>query len=480
MLKALIFAADAVSPDYILDKRELFPNLNRMIEEGASARYSTYVQKGYEGSYSSEQNWASIYTGLTPREHGITTCNIRGEMRRPEMRDFGNLQPFWKVLNDNGLSVGLWAADNCVAPSPINGYAVSCKYEMIETPIQNREAPRTIQLCEKDQYLAAYLGSGPPPRRYPKTLLQQGYTFEQLKRDADLAEEAVAKYHFQDSLENLEAELNYFINAMIRVQREHPVDALFFYTVTTDLIAHCCLCCEDNDVLIAAYKLMDKYLGKLIEEVNPEIIVFLSDHGQQNFKDLIKCSNIDVQREAFAARDEVLWLKNGYIAFEAHNGALLFTAHALKGTFIASGKGIKRTSVNEMRSLDFYPTLLEMLNIKIPENRSGYVVDIFNKPVANSNKLLNPDIIKHKSIALLQCHAVNLMDIFINELYIENRFADITIVGELKYEEIFLNNPRITGFISFDRFDAASFDEVYCGFYNENSKVIRHIRICGG
>jgi hypothetical protein len=159
---------------------------------------------------------------------------------------------------------------------------------------------------------------------------------------------------------------------------------------------------------------------------------------------------------------------------------LLFTAHALKGTFIASGKGIKRTSVNEMRSLDFYPTLLEMLNIKIPENRSGYVVDIFNKPVANSNKLLNPDTIKHKSIALLQCHAVNVMDIFINELYIENRFADITIVGELKYEEIFLNNPRITGFISFDRFDAASFDEVYCGIYNENSKVMRHIRICGG
>lgn len=480
MLKALIFAADAVSPDYILDKRELFPNLSRMIEEGASARYSTYVQKGYEGSYSSEQNWASIYTGLTPREHGITTCNIRGEMRRPEMRDFDNLQPFWKVLNDNGLSVGLWAADNCVAPRPINGYAVSCKYDMIDTPIQNREAPRTIQLCEKDQYLAAYLGSGPPPRRYPKTLLQQGYTFEQLKRDADLAEEAIAKYHFQDSLENLEAELNYFINAMIRVQREHPVDALFFYTVTTDLIAHCCLYCEDNDVLIAAYKLMDKYLGKLIEEVNPEIIVFLSDHGQQNFKDLINCSNIDVQREAFAARDEVLWLKDGYIAFEAHNGALLFTAHALKGTFIASGKGIKHISVNEMRSLDIYPTLLEMLNIKIPENRYGYVVDIFNKPVANSNKLLNPDTITHKSIALLQCHAVNLMDIFINELYIENRFADITVVGELKYAEIFLNNPRVTGFIAFDRFDAASFDEVYCGVYNENSKVMRHIRICGG
>lgn len=96
-----------------------------------------------------------------------------------------------------------------------------------------------------------------------------------------------------------------------------------------------------------------------------------------NFKDVVKCSDYKVQREAFAARDEVLWLKNGYIAFEAHNGALLFTAHALKGTFVMAGKDIRHKRLEEMRTLDIYPTLLEALNVDVPEGRSGYVQDVF-------------------------------------------------------------------------------------------------------
>lgn len=477
MLKMLIIAGDSVSPDILFKKRHLFPTFSRMMECGVSSAYSSYVQKGYSGSYSSEQNWASIYTGMTPSEHKINTMNVCGEKRRPVMGDFDRLKPFWRVLNEHGLSVGLWAADNCVSPVPIDGYAVSVKYNMIDTPTEIRETPRVIELCEKDRYLSCYLGGEPIPRLYPKTLSQQGYSFEELKRDPRLAEEAVSKYCFQNALPNFKAELDYWSVAITRVQSEHPVDVLYLFTPTTDVIAHCCMCCDNNPVLLSAYQMLDSTMGKLIDELNPEIAIFLSDHGQQNFKDLIPCSDKGVQRDAFAARNDVLWLQNGYIAFEAHNGALLFTAHALHGTFIAAGRGIRPTSISGMRTVDIYPTLLEMFNIKLPECRSGFVMDIFAKEVNNKDRLYMPKAIKRKSIGLIQTHSVSVTDIVINELYIENRFADITVIGIPKYMEIFQGNPRVTRFIPLDNYRTSDYDEVYCGYYDDINKQMFHTRI---
>lgn len=86
------------------------------------------------------------------------------------------------------------------------------------------------------------------------------------------------------------------------------------------------------DVLEKAYQLLDRYVGKWLDALRPKNVIVLSDHGMSNFKDLVQCSDERVRQEAFAARDDVIWLPNGCIAFEARNGALLFTAHGLKGT----------------------------------------------------------------------------------------------------------------------------------------------------
>lgn len=478
MLKAFIIGADSVSPDIILNNLESFPTLSKMINSGAMASYSAYVQKGYQGSYSSEQNWSSIYTGLSPSEHLINTTSSRGEKRCPQMKDFNGLMPFWKVLNDHKISVGLWAADNCTVPIEIYGYVASTKYTMISTPLENRKAPRELQVCKKDYpFIKKILDKEPPFRLYPKTLSQQGYSFEELKSNLDLAEQVIEKYHFQDSLGNFKEELDYWFEAMRKAQHINPVDVQYFYTPTTDLIAHCCMHCDNNDILIAAYKMLDKYIGEFIEEFNPEVTVFLSDHGQQNFKELIKCSDPVVQKQAFSARDEVIWLKNGYIAFHAHNGALLFTAHALKGTFIAAGRGICHTSIDGMRTVDIWPTLLEIFDIPLPDCRSGFVMDIFHKNLINKDKLFRPNDIKYKSIGILQTHSVSVTDIIINELYIANRFADIIVIGEPKYEEIYRGNPRVYNFVPFENFIINNFDEVYCGYYDDINKQMEHIKI---
>lgn len=477
MLKALIIGADAVCPEYIFEHTDRYPNLAKLIEYGASAAYSAYVQKGYSDSYLSEMNWSSIYTGLAPWEHKIAVKDNRGIRRTPSMDQFVSLMPFWQLLNQAGISVGMWAADCCLDPDEINGYVISAQYEMLDSPRPERRSKRTLQVNSEEKKLLEQIPGEIPYRLYPCTLEQQGYTFEELRKDPQRAWKAVEAYHFQDALHNFEEELEFFYHAMCAVQEKRPVDVLYFYTPTTDLIAHCAMYCDDCDVLIEAYQILDRYVGKWIEALAPENTVVLSDHGMVNFKELVNCSDERIKKEAFAARDEVIWLPNGYIAFEARNGALLFTAHALKGTFIAAGKDIRHSQPKKMRTLDIYPTLLEMLRVTLPEGRTGYVQDIFNRPVVNREQVFPGDGVIHKQAAVLQCLSPNMTDILLNELYIRNRFVDFTLVGEEKYREIYLHNPRVSAFLSYEAFDFRRFDQVYCGVYNETTGLTGHVLV---
>lgn len=184
------------------------------------------------------------------------------------------------------------------------------------------------------------------------------------------------------------------------------MDVLYFYTPTTDLIGHCAMYCDDSEVLVAVYQLLDRYVGRWMDELQPEHTIVLSDHGMCNFKDLVRCQDEAVRREAFAARDQVLWLPNDYIAFEARNGALLFTTHALKEMFIAGGPKIRPARLTEMRTLDIYPTVLKLLGVKIPEDQVGFAQDMFNRPLVNQERLLQVGNISGGSIAMLvaQCN----------------------------------------------------------------------------
>lgn len=476
MVKALIIGADAVCPEYIFDHLEQYPNLSRLTTVGASGAYSAYVQKGYQDSYLSEMNWSSIYTGLAPWDHQIAAIGADGRRRTPGMKKFHTLDPFWRILNSSGLQIGLWAADCCIDPVEIDGYAVSAQYEMVESPDPERTSRRMLQVCEKDRWILDLISGAPPPRLYPRTLAQQGVSFEQLRRDPEFALRKIEQYHFQDALDNFAQELEFFYQAICRAQEEYPVEVLYFYTPTTDLIGHCSMYCDNSDVLVKAYQLLDRYVGKWMKALQPENTIVLSDHGMCNFKNLVQCKDEAVRREAFAARDEVLWLPNGYIAFEARNGALLFTAHALKGMFIASGRDIRRTTVEDMRTLDIYPTLLELLGVKIPEGRSGYIQDIFNRPLTNLDRLV-PLEKTYRQAAVLQCWSPSVTDIVLNELYVHSRFTQFTVVGEEKYREIFLHNPRVSGFVSYEAFDRTAFNEVYCGIYHETSGLTQHLRV---
>jgi hypothetical protein len=393
------------------------------------------------------------------------------------MGDFDGLQPFWKVLNEAGLSVGLWAAFACREPVEINGYAASAMYTSKETPEDNRIRPRVMQYCKKDAFLARCFDGNPPPRLYPLTLEQQGYKYDVLLKNPELAEKAVYEYSFSEVLDNFEEELCYFFKAMKKANSERPVDVLWFFTPSTDLIAHFGMRGGNTNTLLLAYEILDGYIGKMEKEFQPENIVFISDHGQWNYGDLVKSSNQQVRREAFSSSENALWLKDGNLALYGRNGALIFTAHSPTGCFAVAGKDVRHCEIQDMRTLDIYPTLLELWGAKLPEGREGYVQDIFDRNCVNVEKMLMRESIQYKQIVLIQSHSVEITNAFINDLYYRTRFARITVVGESKYEEIFRGNPRVSNFLLMEKFDNNDFDEVYCGLYNEITKFMQCIRV---
>ena len=289
---------------------------------------------------------------------------------------------------------------------------------------------------------------------------------------------AIEKYHFQDSLQNFEAELDYFFTGMEQTQKENGVDMLFFYTPTTDLIAHSCMYEDDTDVLVKAYSILDRKIGQLAKTLNPQNLILMSDHGMMNFKDVVKTQDENIKREAFSDKDKVIWLPNGYMAFEAHNGALLFTAHAMKGFFLASGNAFEHKTISGMRTIDIYPILLELFGCRVPDGRLGMVPDIFKK-----NGLLNQErkFIEHKKdkVALIAAHEPAIVDIVTNELYVHYRDIEITVIAEDRYEEIYRNNPRVRAFAEYSSFSPDQYDVILSTLFNRNTNKIGVITIKG-
>jgi len=483
-MKALFLFIDAVCPEFVIGQSHLFPNIHKLVQTGATAYFDGYTNQMFHGSYTSEENWASIYTGLTPEQHGLRS-KANGEIRIeiPKMSEFTDKMPFWQLLNKNGITVGLWACDMLYPPAEVDGYVVSVERRFKETETNQREFLTKLHLHEKDKKLGDVITGELPQRLYPAAIRENGYKWEDFVNNPELAQSYLEQNHFKESLKRFEEELLFHFGNMKNVYRKYPVDVMVFFTPTIDLIGHFSLYDSEYEVLKSAYLILDKHIGSLIEEFCPETVFFISDHGQQNFKDMVKCSDRQTQKEAFKNAEQVVWLPNGNIAFPARNGSILLATHSLKGTFIASGKGIKKTELSDMRTVDIYPTILEMFGIKTPDDRRGFVQDIFEKKYVNENILLKNEKIKYFNLAVIQTHSAYITDIFLNELYMQNRFSKITVIGNRKYREIFISNPRVSVFLSLEDIDLTvelnHFDIVYIGLYNESNGEFYPIKIKG-
>lgn len=467
-MKLLIIGIDSLDPRVLFKNIDLFPNIKNLVQTGASASYDAYCY-----GYGSRDNWSSIYTGLTPKEHGIVNGIYNKTGKLSTLNDIKDKNPFWQLLNKKDISTGLIRLYGVNPPEKIKGYMLGGETNF-DFEAEDRDLHSTNPtFCKEDESLkACFKGLLKDPKSTKKPS-DFGLDWDEILKNNEVLEDIFTKAdYWQEGLDFINEELDFYALNLKNLEEKQPVDTMFFYTAAFDAFQHHQLYDQNKTLILKAMQKIDEFVGKMIKNLNPENIIVMSDHGQSSFKEALPCDDIDIQKEAFGWRDQSVWLKDGSIVTKARSGGFLSGFHDIKGTFIASGKAFKNVTIKEMRTVDIYPTLLEFFDIKIPKNRSGFVLDIFkNKNILNEDKVLSLSSIKRKKIALIQNLDVPSFNKALNEIFLDNRFAEITLFCEEKYEDIFKGNTRVNKTIIMENLQLSKeilndYDEIYLAYKN--------------
>lgn len=106
--------------DSLIDADEL-PNLQQLLEEGCRGPLESVTPPV------SPPAWTSIQTGTNPGKHGIFDFNMfePSYERRSVNASDRRACPFWRPLNDHGVSTGLFKVPFTYPPSDVDGFLVS-------------------------------------------------------------------------------------------------------------------------------------------------------------------------------------------------------------------------------------------------------------------------------------------------------------------------------------------------------------------
>lgn len=470
-MELMIFAIDALPPDILIENIDDYKNIKSLIDKGIFCDYDAYAY-----GYGSRDNWISLYTGLIPEVHGCINNSFKDENRYPNTNDYKDKKPFWSELNKRGITTGIWRGLSTTPPLEVDGYMISGE---INYELENNDEHNSIEpiVVEKDLWilneLEGKLNKNPIPRSFKK--YYDGFDKE---KSQEIISKLLNKDYFLDGFNFLKDELEYYKKNIVKVQRKNPVDVCFYYNQLIDFISHFQSHDLDKEIIKASIGLIDKFIGDIINEINPKNIIVISDHGIKGWHEYFLGYKREDQKELFGLSDEAYWLNNGSIVIEGRNGGLLSACHDIKGTFIAVGEKFQNKKIANMRTIDFYPTLLEMFDIDVPLDREGKVLNIFNKTkINNANIVLNEKEHNGKILVIQNVDIPNLNTI-LNKIFLKNRFYSLYVLGEKKYEKALKLNTRVKKFIKNGTIGKKemfeTYDKIIIPYYNKQNKKLSY------
>lgn len=436
-MKLLVIGIDAVSPDILFSNLEKLPNIKKLVEKGTSGSYI-----GYSYGYGSRDNWISMYTGLTPEQHGIISNKFNETNKSPRLYNYKNKDPFWQILNKAGFKVGLWKALSTSPPEEIEGYIAGGEYALEESEKEPEIWSDSILFHPNQKYLQKQIKGQPPKPPMPKSPVAIGFNTDQITKNPRLLLKLMTDDYFKEGLEYLEQLLEYHLENIKNINTIKKADLFWFYDMTFDFISHFQMHDSEKKVIIQALEIIDRFVGELINILHPENILFLSDHGQLSIGDHFPQMSIDERKKAFGLANQSYFIDN-HIFLPARNGGILTSVHSPEATLIASGPLFKEKLKleNEFRTVDIYPLILELFECEVPQNRKGYVPPILEK--GEYLNTLYPSNINREDVLILANMPVYDFNAFINQYYFKYRFHNIHVVAEAVNIPAYEVNPLI-------------------------------------
>ncbi len=298
--KLLVIGLDGMTPSLLFEELARLENFKALIESGVHGELAS-VSPPMSGCA-----WPSFFTGLEPKRHGFDE-----NQRRFEDMSYADVKvpKLWDFLNRAGISTGFHNMPLAYQMSPMRGYIVPGRFAPLQrmTP----EVRGTLQGYRAHPRIA--------PQCTPEFLREQWETDRQC-------------VHFWEKL-----------------VREHPTDLATIVLYTSDNVGHWFW--DDPSALHDSYGLLDSLVGRIMNSVEADNVIIMSDHGM-NGKE-------EPGTEEFR---KVLSDKGETVHHEMQGW------HQKNGIFIASGSSFAPSENQRPLSLiDLTPVMLRVFGVETPE-----------------------------------------------------------------------------------------------------------------
>jgi predicted AlkP superfamily phosphohydrolase/phosphomutase len=339
------------------------PNLSQVMHKGVSGKLRTTDAPVCPKVYS------SIFTSTPTSEHGITSFKIDGKVARSEMMKG---TPFWKLLSDHDVTVGMANVPATFPVAPINGYMIS---GMLTQGVNCDGVLCSPKLSEVRKGDAVY-----PQSMIPELEAKVGDfhidcskipTVNELRgKEKDVIRQWLA------GVSQIRAEQTKLFKYLLT---NHPTDFTWFTQSCEDRVGHWLYPIQPynagyqaslHQVNVEAfpdqYRAFDKILGMVLAHLDKDTtLIIISDHGIKPLRD----------REPDPHMDH-----SAYAPIIAHHD--FDDGDDVPGMFVAMGPHIRKDEHLMgfgVSVLDIAPTILKIYGIEPPAAMKGRVLtEIFN------------------------------------------------------------------------------------------------------
>jgi predicted AlkP superfamily phosphohydrolase/phosphomutase len=255
----LIFGVDGLNHDFVqkqIDEGRMaqFERLQNQ-QQTDYGEFESYICDGYDTPHTGP-NWTSLYTGLKPEDHGITSGGWNdGDSK------FHTLNTIWDAIGDSGKTMYLNGMPMTYKAKEINGKMIS-----------GFVSPTIKSMWHKCIYPEEFFESNLPSQYIENT---SSYV---AKVKTDGAKPSTDTESFYDEI--VRSEGSRVSNFLSTAESE---DIFAFGTTLVDKIGHVAGIEEGERYAERAYAKLDRMLAALVAYTQPEKVTVISDHGFSGF-----------------------------------------------------------------------------------------------------------------------------------------------------------------------------------------------------